>query len=126
MSARKQAAYWLAALVFFMIVVWLFSSILLPFVAGAAVAYFLDPPTDKLEARGLSRTLATSIIITTCFVLIILITLLLIPVLHSQISGFSDRLPEYVVSMRNSVLPSLLGLVGQIGIDVSSSAEISL
>jgi len=126
MSASKQAAYWLAALTFFMIVVWLFSSILLPFVVGAAIAYFLDPPTDKLEARGLSRTLSTSIIISTCFVLIILTTLLLIPVLHSQISGFAERLPDYVVSLRNSVLPSLLGLAGQIGIDLSSSAEISL
>ncbi len=126
MSASKQAAYWLAALAFFMILIWLFSSILLPFVAGAAVAYFLDPPTDKLEARGLSRTLSTSIIITTFFLLLILTTFLLIPILHGQISGFSERLPDYVVSLRNSVLPSLLGLAGQIGIDVNSSSGISL
>ena len=60
MSARKQAVYWLIALVVFVTLVWLLSSILLPFVAGMAVAYFLDPPTDKLESRGLSRTFSTS------------------------------------------------------------------
>ena len=63
MSAGKRAAYWLVILVIFIIMVWLLRSILLPFVVGAAVAYFLDPPTDKLEARGLSRTLSTSIIL---------------------------------------------------------------
>ena len=60
MSVRKQAVYWLIALVVFVTLVWLLSSILLPFVAGMAVAYFLDPSTDKLEARGLSRTFSTS------------------------------------------------------------------
>ncbi len=53
MSVRGQMIYWLFALAALIAFVWLLSSILLPFVAGIAVAYFLDPPTDKLEARGL-------------------------------------------------------------------------
>ena len=71
MSARKQAIYWLIALVVFVTLVWLLSSILLPFVAGMAVAYFLDPPTDKLEARGLSRTFSTSTTVVVFFILMI-------------------------------------------------------
>ena len=69
MSARNQAVYWLVALVVSVTSVWLLSSILLPFVAGMAVAYFLDPPTDKLEARGLSRTFSTSIAVVVFFIL---------------------------------------------------------
>ena len=126
MSARKHAVFWLTTVAIFILVIWVFSNILLPFIAGAGVAYFLDPPTDKLETRGLSRALSASIIISTFFVLIILVILLLIPILHSQISGFSDRLPDYVFSLRNSVLPFLVGLTSQIGIDLSSSSGFSL
>ena len=72
MSARKQAVYWVTALVVFVTLVWLLSSILLPFVAGMAVAYFLDPPTDKLEAHGLSRTFSTSITVVVFFILMII------------------------------------------------------
>ena len=126
MSAGKRAAYWLVILVIFVIMVWLLRSILLPFVVGAAVAYFLDPPTDKLEARGLSRTLSTSIIIIVFFILIIIGTFLFIPILYSQISGIFDRLPHYVVSLRGSVLPSVVELAGTIGIDLSSSTGIAL
>ena len=34
---------------------WLFSDILLPFLAGLALAYFLDPVADALERAGFSR-----------------------------------------------------------------------
>ena len=37
------------------------------FVVGMAIAYFLDPVADKLEQKGLSRTLATTAIIAAFF-----------------------------------------------------------
>ncbi len=44
------------ALVVFVIFLLAFRTILLPFVAGMALAYFLDPVADWLERRGLSRS----------------------------------------------------------------------
>ncbi|MGB1463579.1 MAG: AI-2E family transporter, partial [Parvibaculales bacterium] len=35
------------------------SDIMLPFVLGFALAYFLDPLADRLEALGMRRSLAT-------------------------------------------------------------------
>ena len=122
MSARKQAVYWLIALVVFVALVWLLSSILLPFVAGMAVAYFLDPPTDKLEARGLSRTFATSATVVVFFILMISAVLLLMPILHDQIAGFLERLPRYATGLRDSAIPVLVDLGGRLGVDVSTSA----
>lgn len=122
MSVRGQMIYWLFALAALIAFVWLLSSILLPFVAGIAVAYFLDPPTDKLEARGLSRSLSTSIIVICFFILMVLSGLLLVPVLHSQFSGFADRLPGYVAGMRESALPFVIDLGAKVGIDISASA----
>ena len=49
MSGRRQALFWLASVVVLGVLVYFLRGILLPFVAGMAVAYFLDPLTDKLE-----------------------------------------------------------------------------
>ena len=53
---RRQIRFWLIAAAFLGVFVYLFSEILLPFVAGMALAYFLDPVADRLERLGLSRT----------------------------------------------------------------------
>ncbi|MDP7545689.1 MAG: AI-2E family transporter, partial [Alphaproteobacteria bacterium] len=96
--------------------------ILLPFVAGMAVAYFLDPPTDKLEARGLSRSLSTGIVVVCFFILMILAVLLLVPILQSQVFGFAERLPGYVAGLRETVLPVVIDLAARAGIDIAASA----
>jgi predicted PurR-regulated permease PerM len=122
MTAQLQARYWLLALAVLLLLVWLLSSILLPFVAGMAVAYFLDPPTDKLEERGLSRSLSTTIVVVAFFVLVVLAALLLVPILHAQIAGFAERLPGYVAGLRETALPLLIDLGVRFGIDVGASA----
>ena len=42
-----------------MIILWFLGDVLLPFVLGGAIAYFLDPVADRLERLGLSRVAAT-------------------------------------------------------------------
>lgn len=122
MTSQQQARYWLLALAILLALIWLLSSILLPFVAGMAVAYFLDPPTDKLEAKGLSRSLSTSIVVVAFFVLVVMAALLLVPILQSQITGFADRLPGYIAGLRETALPILIDLGARVGIDVGASA----
>ena len=122
MTLQQQAKYWLLALAVLVALLWLLSSILLPFVAGMAVAYFLDPPTDKLEERGLSRSLSTGIVVVTFFILMVLAVLLLVPILQSQIFGFAERLPGYLTGLRETALPLIIDLAARFGIDVSNSA----
>ena len=62
-SAQKQALFWLVAAALFMAALSLFSDILLPFVAGLAIAYFLDPLVDYMEKRGLSRALGATVVL---------------------------------------------------------------
>ena len=62
-AIRRQIVFWLLAAVVFIAFVYVFSSILLPFVAGMVLAYFLDPVADRLERLGLSRTAATLVIL---------------------------------------------------------------
>ena len=56
---RRQIIFWVMATAILGIFIYLFSEILLPFVAGMVLAYFLDPVADKLQRAGLSRAAAT-------------------------------------------------------------------
>ena len=58
MTFERQVVFWLAALAVFVLLLWLLSEILLPFVAGAAIAYLLTPVTDRIERLGVNRLAA--------------------------------------------------------------------
>lgn len=102
-SLKRHILFWLGVLVGFILFLWFFSSILLPFVAGMALAYFLDPVADWLERRGLSRTMAT-IVILVCFVTIFALALMLvIPIIISQFTQFAAALPGYITELQQII-----------------------
>ena len=61
LPARDQLKYWGIAAVVFSVTLWFLGDVLLPFVLGGAIAYFLDPVADRLEKMGFSRVMATAI-----------------------------------------------------------------
>ena len=73
----RQIRFWLLALLGFLLVLYLLRGMLLPFVAGMAVAYFLDPVCDWLQRLGCSRVWATTIV-SICFILVLVLAILLI------------------------------------------------
>ena len=102
-SLRRQVVFWLLVLAVFIVFLWLFSTILLPFVAGMALAYFLDPVADRLESWGLSRSAATSLILLTFVVLLVIAFIIVIPLLASQATDFAEKVPGYVTSLQQLV-----------------------
>lgn len=104
MSPAQQLRYWAIGLAVFLALLYVLRGILAPFVIGMAVAYFLDPLCDWLEARGLSRMLATTLV-TIAFVLVAAAVLLLVvPLLVSEIAGLLENLPGYVDLLRQHIL----------------------
>jgi len=102
-SLRRHILFWVAALIVFIVFLWAFRSILLPFVAGMALAYFLDPVADWLERRGLSRMMAT-VVILVCFVLLFALSLMIIiPVIVSQLNDFATALPGYIGKLQKLI-----------------------
>jgi predicted PurR-regulated permease PerM len=95
-SFRLQAVFWIAALLFLLLFLWVFSDILLPFILGMALAYLLDPIADRLERAGMSRFWATITIVLMSVLVLALVALIVIPLLVSQLAAFLERLPEYV------------------------------
>ncbi|MEC8769109.1 MAG: AI-2E family transporter, partial [Pseudomonadota bacterium] len=77
--------------------VWLFVSladIMLPFIAGFVVAYFLDPLVDKLENNCQPRLLSSSLVMGTFMLLIIILFTLGLPVIAEGIQEAIAALQE--------------------------------
>ena len=110
LTYREQAKYWGVFFVVFVALVWLMGNTLLPFIIGAAVAYFLDPVADRLEARGFSRVLATSIITLFAVLFFLLAVIIIAPFLAGQLESLITAMPDYIASFLNFLsekVPSL-------------------
>ena len=107
MSDTKRLRYWLGGTLVAGLLVYLLRGALLPFVAGMAVAYFLDPLVDRFETWKLSRTWATSLVTVLFFALLLVVIVLLAPVVQGQVVGFAERLPGYLDTARELLLPLL-------------------
>jgi predicted PurR-regulated permease PerM len=96
MTLQRQAGIWFLALLTLILVLWLLQDILLPFIAGFVLAYFLDPVADRLERLGLSRLLATLLILTLAVSGVVLSILIVAPILADQAVKLAQDLPELV------------------------------
>ncbi|AZN99130.1 AI-2E family transporter [Mesorhizobium sp. M9A.F.Ca.ET.002.03.1.2] len=100
---RRQIRFWLISAIILAIFLYVFSGILLPFVAGMVLAYFLDPVADRLERLGLSRLMATVVILIAFIVVLVLAFVILIPVLATQMADFASKLPEYLTRLQTLI-----------------------
>jgi len=99
-NLQRQIGFWLGALLVFVVFLVVFSSVLLPFLVGMAVAYGLDPIADWLERRGLSRLAASLVILVGFIVLLVLMVVLIVPLLVNQLAGFIDKIPTYAQQLQ--------------------------
>jgi predicted PurR-regulated permease PerM len=99
-ALQRQVYFWLAALAVVVLALWLLSPILLPFVAGAAIAYLLTPVTDRLERYGVNRLAAALIIITLVVLAFVYVLLLVVPILGGQLTSFIVAIPGYVSKLQ--------------------------
>lgn len=115
-NGSRQAWFWLALSALLLFLMWEVSAVLLPFVVGMAIAYFLDPVVDWFERRGLSRGLGTLVTILVFFCIIVLVLLLFVPLLQGQVSDFISKLPNIVSALRDRLDILLVRLQVQAGV----------
>ena len=111
LPVRDQLTYWGIATAVFMVVLWFLGDVLLPFILGGAIAYFLDPLADRLERLGLSRVAATAVITLAGILLFVILALLVIPSLVNQALQLVNAAPEYarnVTAILTERFPTLL------------------
>lgn len=107
MNINKQTLFWVGAMAALVLFVAVLRDILLPFVVGAAIAYFLDPLADRLERIGLSRLWATIVIILIFGLFFVLGLIFLLPVLVDQLIDLAAKLPGYLQSLRDLTISFL-------------------
>jgi predicted PurR-regulated permease PerM len=104
-TVERKIALWVLAIAVLAALLWLVSGILLPFVAGLALAYFLDPVADRLERLGLGRTIATTVILLLAIVVLVVAGLVVVPLLIDQIAALIQEIPAYLARI-HTVLTS--------------------
>jgi len=93
--------FWVLAIAGLVLFLFIFSSILLPFLAGMILAYFLDPVADRLERIGFSRLWA-AVTILVAFVLILVVGLAVFaPIVARQLADFIAAVPDYFARLRS-------------------------
>lgn len=95
MNYRRQIVFWASISALIIVGMWLLGDVLLPFVAGAAIAYLCNPLINRLE-RLLPRWVAALIVITLVVLFCVLLILLIVPVIGAQLAAFIEDLPGYV------------------------------
>jgi predicted PurR-regulated permease PerM len=114
---------WLTAVLLVLLAVYLLRGVLAPFLAGIGVAYFLDPLTDKVEARVRSRTLATAVVIIGFFGLVGVGVFFLFPLLQHQVTGLAARMPDVFDALRAAAEPLFERLQAGLTADQQRSLE---
>jgi predicted PurR-regulated permease PerM len=112
---RGRAMIGLAALAVGVLLLYLLRDVILPFAAGLALAYLLDPLADRLQRMGLGR-LTASLLILALFVVALLLTLLIVaPIAAKQVAGLIETLPGAISRLQGIVVERAGPLLERVG-----------
>ncbi|MCC5955413.1 MAG: AI-2E family transporter [Natronohydrobacter sp.] len=103
LSPEMQLRYWAIAALILALVLWALGPALLPFVTGAAIAYFLNPLVTRLTALGLPRPLAVTALMASALGIIVLAFLLIVPAVVAQAVQFTETAPELLRGLQETV-----------------------
>jgi len=115
--------FWLGGAIVFLLLLWLLSDILLPFVVGAVVAYFFDPVVVRLHRLGLSRTWATATVTVLAVLVAVGAAMAILPPLFGQIEGLIAKAPQYIVQAAQRLQPMIEPVREKLGLSPLSFQE---
>lgn len=107
MISEIQRVWILLASAFALLLVYLLIPILSPFLMGALLAYLGDPLADKLEERGLNRTISVSLVFLGLSLVLIIALLLTIPLIGRQFDLLATKIPLWLAQIEGTILPWL-------------------
>jgi predicted PurR-regulated permease PerM len=99
-SVVRPYLFWIAAVAIVASAVVLLHEILLPFLAGMALAYVLDPLVHRLERIGVNRGVAAFAIISLFICAVLALVIFAAPILGKEIANLIEKLPSYVAQLR--------------------------
>ncbi len=119
---RRPVMAWVAVALL-LAFLYLVRGVLMPFLAGLALAYLLDPLADRLEAWRVPRTLAAAIVLFFFFLLFVGLAAALWPLFHAQLLGLIGFLPDLIDGIRKLYSDELTRLAASLGVSLDATAE---
>jgi predicted PurR-regulated permease PerM len=126
MSFRDKLLLWVVGITLLILFIYNISSILLPFIVAMIFSYILNPSADRLQKLGVSRALATSIIIGLFFTTLIAIIALLAPLIYNQAIDLTKKIPEYLQLANDRLLPTFNSYLNEIAPEAAEKAMASI
>ncbi len=105
--------FWLIVAVVFVLLIWLLSPVLTPFLLALLIAYFLDPPVRKVHAFGAPRGLCAAVAIVLFFALLVLLAIIIGPIVQAQATDLIRSLPTYIEKLQNDVWPRISAAIAE-------------
>jgi len=119
MTLSRQMIFWGAALAVLLLFIYVFGDILLPFVAGMALAYALDPIASWFQRRGMSRLGATLTILVLMVLVVALVLVVLAPIVARELADLVEAIPAFLTKLETFVSSTLKSLLSKyLGIDL--------
>ncbi|WP_372841262.1 AI-2E family transporter, partial [Phaeovulum sp.] len=109
----NQLIYWGIALVVLLAVLWGLGSVILPFLTGGALAYFMDPVADRLQRLGLNRIAATTLIAVLLSTIFVVIGLLVLPSLIQQTVQLVETAPAIAARLQAFLTERFPGIMDE-------------
>ena len=117
MTLTRQMTFWVLTFVVGVLVLYVLREILLPFVAGMALAYLLAPAANRMERMGVHRMAATLLLVGGVVLAFVFLLLLFVPILVGQLGALIENMPGYVFKLQllanESTRAWLRNLVGE-------------
>ncbi len=117
LTTAGKAGFWAGFFALFIAFIWIFNSILTPFILGIAIAYLLDPVMRKMSQRQIPRWASSLFILTLFFGTLSLLFILLAPLAFKQAQQLIERIPNYVQNIMDYAGPYLSWIQDRVGPD---------
>jgi predicted PurR-regulated permease PerM len=118
---QLQAAWWLAVAAGLLWILWLLSPILTPFLAGAVLAYILDPAVEWLARRRVPRAVAAALVLLVGFLALLALVLIVAPLIRREATELAGRVPALLDRLDAALAPWLEKTLGrEVHVDLDS------
>jgi predicted PurR-regulated permease PerM len=102
-NRRWIALFWLGLLAALLFALHLLGNVLLPFVAGIGIAYFLAPLVDRLQGWRMSRSVAAAFVLLGFLLVLAFIMVMLLPLIQAQVTELVRIAPKAMDEGRRQV-----------------------
>ncbi len=106
MQFERHVLFWTASALLFAYLVQLLAPVLLPFVVGLTLAYFINPLIDVMGRAGLPRWVSAVLVLAASTFLIILALVFVVPILMQQAAGLIEAAPRGIERLKGLIQDS--------------------